>query len=227
MRHRCNRCGSCCEKGGPALHGEDRTLVDEGRIPASSLFTIRAGELVRENVSGGLTVLSKELIKIKGRPPGWTCFFFDRRSRGCRIYDHRPLECRALNCRDTGKIRAVYQTNRLRRQDLLSGVQGLWEMIQAHERRCSYDRLSALLAEGRLGQSPKRQSEVLEIIRFDAHLRRLTVEKGGMDRRMLDFIFGRALSDTIKMFNLRLVRQNGGYVLRREPEWGQGLPTRG
>lgn len=198
--------------------------MDEGRIPASSLFTIRAGELVRENVNGVLTVLSGELIKIKGWSPGWTCFFFDRRSRCCRIYEHRPLECRALNCRDTRKIRAVYDINRLSRQDLLSGAQGLWEMIQAHERRCSYDRLSALLAEGSIGQRPKRQSEVLEIIRFDAHLRRLTVEKGGMDHRMLDFIFGRALSDTIKMFNLRLLRQNGVYVLRLEPEWAQGLP---
>jgi Fe-S-cluster containining protein len=221
----CKRCGSCCEKGGPSLHGDDRPLVDEGRIAARSLFTIRRGELVRENIKGALTSLAQELIKIKGQGAGWTCLFYDRQVRGCGIYDYRPLECRVLNCRDTRRIRAVYDTNRLSRQDLLSGVEGLWEMIQTHEQRCSYEAISALLAEGSSGQKVKRQSEILEIIRFDTHLRRLTVEKAGLDIRLLDFIYGRPLTDTIKMFNLKLVRQHGAYSLALESGWSQEGPT--
>ena len=46
----CRRCGTCCEKGGPALHGEDRPLVDRGQVPARCLFTIRAGEPVRDDM---------------------------------------------------------------------------------------------------------------------------------------------------------------------------------
>jgi hypothetical protein len=34
---------------------------------------------------------------------------------------------------------------------------------------------------------------------------------------MLDFIFGRCLADTVKMFNIRLVKQNGGVALALTP----------
>ena len=62
----CQRCGVCCEKGGPSLHIKDRRLVDSGRIPARCLFTIRQGELARDNVKGTLEPMAAELIKIKG-----------------------------------------------------------------------------------------------------------------------------------------------------------------
>ncbi|MGD8702110.1 MAG: YkgJ family cysteine cluster protein, partial [Desulfosarcina sp.] len=106
--NQCRRCGVCCEKGGPSLHHEDRHLVDSGRIPARCLFTLRQGELARDNVKGVLAPLSAEIIKIKGQSGSWTCMFYDDETRGCGIYDHRPLECRALNCRDTRRIAKVY-----------------------------------------------------------------------------------------------------------------------
>ena len=58
--------------------------------------------------------------------------------------------------------------------------------------------------EGRL----KQEKAIQEILRFDAHIRQLTVEKGGIDSRMLDFIFGRPLCDTIKMFDIQLTCSN-------------------
>jgi Fe-S-cluster containining protein len=48
----CRRCGTCCEKGGPSLHREDRPLVDNGQIPVRHLFTIRRGELAQDNIKG-------------------------------------------------------------------------------------------------------------------------------------------------------------------------------
>ena len=122
----CQRCGTCCEKGGPALHQEDRHLVDGGRVPASALFTIRRGELARNTVKGTLSPVTQEIIKIKGKPGRWTCLFFDDSTKGCGIYADRPLECRALNCRDTRQIERVYEGTRLTRKDLLSGIEGLW-----------------------------------------------------------------------------------------------------
>ena len=62
--NQCHRCGTCCEKGGPSLHREDRPMIDDGRIPARCLFTIRRGERVRDNVKGTLVPLSEEVIKI-------------------------------------------------------------------------------------------------------------------------------------------------------------------
>jgi hypothetical protein len=183
-------------------------MIDDGRIPARCLFTLRRGERVRDNVKGTLVSLSEEIIKIKGCAGRWTCLFYDRSTRGCAIYDHRPLECRVLDCRDTRRIEAVYGTRRLRRQDLLSGVDGLWALIEDHERRCSYEGLRALLAEGAHQGRLNQEETILEILRFDAHVRLLAVEKGGLDSRMLDFIFGRPLCDTIKMFDSQLIDAN-------------------
>ena len=210
----CQRCGVCCEKGGPSLHLKDRHLVDSGRIPARRLFTIRRGELARDNVKGTLIPLTAEIIKIKGQSGRWTCQFYDSQTRGCGIYDHRPVECRALNCRDTRRIANIYDTDRLTRQDLLSGVRGLWELVEDHEQHCSYEGLDARIREG-MSHGPRLKGEaaILEILRFDAHIRQLAVEKGGLDSRMLEFIFGRPLADTIRMFGVKPVKQNGAYVL--------------
>ena len=204
----CQRCGTCCKKGGPSLHREDRSLVENGRIPARCLFTIRRGERVRDNVKGTRVSLSEEIIKIKGLAAGWTCLFYDQATRGCAIYDHRPLECRALNCRDTRRIEAVYETTRLTRQDLISGINGLWDLIEDHEQRCGYAGLRARVAEGTCEGRLKQEKAILEILRFDAHIRQLAVEKGGLESRMLDFLFGRPLADTIKMFGIQLIDSN-------------------
>ena len=209
----CQRCGKCCEKGGPALHREDRHLVESGQIPARCLFTIRRGELARDNVKGTLMPMTEEVIKIKGQDGRWTCLFYDRTQRGCGIYNHRPLECRALNCRDTRRIEAVYATERLTREDLLAQMEGVWELVVDHDTRCGYDQLRDLVYKGVAGRQLKMEAAILEILRYDAHLRKLTVETGGMDAAMLDFIFGRPLSETIGMFELRLVSEKGRYRL--------------
>ncbi len=209
----CRRCGTCCQKGGPSLHQADRDLVESGRLPARCLFTIRRGELARDNVKGTLAPLTEEIIKIKGQAGGWTCLYYDPITLGCGIYDHRPLECRVLNCRDTRPIESLYETARLTRQDLLSGVQGLWELIQDHEQRCSYAGLQALVGQGTHAGVLKQEKAILEILRFDLHVRHLAVETGGLDARMQDFLFGRPLADTIKMFDIHLVKKHGTYGL--------------
>lgn len=211
--NQCQRCGTCCEKGGPGLHQEDRDLVERGRIPLRCLFTLRRGELARDNVKGSLVPLPEEIIKIKGHAGSWACLFYDADNRGCGIYSHRPLECRVLNCRDTRRIEQVYDTARLTRRDLLSGVDGLWDLVEDHERRCSYDGLTSLVAEGRCEGRLNREDALLEIIRYDAHVRQLTTEKGRMDEHMLDFIFGRPLVETIRMYDLELKKQDGDYRL--------------
>jgi Fe-S-cluster containining protein len=214
----CRRCGTCCKKGGPSLHQEDRILVESGRIPARCLFTIRRGELVRDNVKGTLIPLSEEIIKIKGHAGSWACLFYDADHRGCGIYSHRPLECRVLNCRDTRRIEQVYETARLTRRDLLPGVDGLWDLVQDHEQRCSYDGLTSLVAEGNCEGRLNREDAILEIIRYDAHIRQLVMEKGRTDERMLDFLFGRPLVETIRMYDLELKKQTGEYrLLPRNP----------
>ena len=210
----CQRCGVCCQKGGPSLHVEDRPLIEKGYISADNLVTLRRGELAADNVKGTLAPLTEEIIKIKGQGGRWTCRFYDAQDRSCRVYAHRPLECRVLNCRDTRQIERIYATQRLNREDLLASLSGLWDLIDAHEQRCSHAHLSARVYEGRRMGNPSAQEEaILETLRYDAHVRQLVVENGRLAAGLLDFVFGRPLSQTIRTLGVALVKQDRTYRL--------------
>ena len=192
----CRRCGICCEKGGPTFHVEDRMLVDSGLIPAKDLYTLRKGELVNDSIKGRLLPLESEMIKIKGRNQTWACVYYDGTGPACRIYEHRPLECRILKCWDTREIEAAYSRNRLMRKDVLSGIPALWSLIQDHDLRCSHVVLRKLL-DAKSGR-PAANKTIQEMVEYDRSIRMLVVEKAGVESNMLDFIFGRPLSEAIR-----------------------------
>jgi Fe-S-cluster containining protein len=197
----CRRCGTCCRRGGPALHLLDRVLVDEGRIPADQLYTLRPGEPVRDNVRGdALTTCDGDLIKIRSRPGGRVCRYFDGRNTACTIYACRPLECRILDCRDTAPIEAVYDRERLCRRDLIGTVEGLWDLVCDHERRCSAARVTALADAWRRGGHGSRglDKELMEKVRYDLELRTLLVKENRMAEGLLDLVFGRPLTVVLK-----------------------------
>jgi Fe-S-cluster containining protein len=209
---KCIRCGTCCEKGGPGFHQEDRMLIDKGLIPSRCLFTIRQGELAYDNVQRRLMPVESDIIKIKGKADTWTCIFFDEPNKQCSIYDDRPLECRALKCWDTRQLEKMYAGRRLTRDDLISGVEGLWGLIQDHQKRCDYAKIQNLIQD--LAGSPKNNArrELGEIIKFDIEMRELVVSKGGMDPEMLDFLFGRPLTKTLPNYGIK-VRQDGKKII--------------
>ena len=212
----CTRCGTCCEKGGPCFHQEDRMLLEKGVIPSKYLYTIRKGELARDNVKGCLTPVDSDIIKIKGKEDSWTCIFFDEIKKGCTIYDDRPLECKALKCWDTRELEQIYANTRLTRQDLVSEVKGLWSLIKDHQARCDYTKIQRLIKDLTGGKRNYARRKLLEIIRFDAEIRKLVVSRGGLDAEMLDFLFGRPLTKTLGNYGLK-VRQDGekNYLDRR------------
>jgi len=195
----CIGCGTCCKKGGPSFHVADKPLIDKGIILTKYLFTIRKGELAYDNVRQALLPLSSELIKIKGKNNSSTCIFFNENEKKCEIYKNRPIECKALKCWDTREIEKIYSKNRLTRKDLLFDIEGLWELIKDHQSRCSYEKIKKIL---QIQDHSKNaiQKEILEIIRYDTQIRHLVVKKGGMDSEILDFLFGRPLTVTIKPF---------------------------
>lgn len=192
----CRRCGICCEKGGPTFHIEDRMLIESGLIPATDLYTLRKGEMVNDAIRGCLVPLESELIKIKGQGRAWTCVYFDKKEGGCRIYEHRPLECRLLKCWDTRDIETAYSQNRLTRKDIFSGIPALWSLIADHDLRCSHEAVQTLLDSKTRAEDSNHR--VREMVEYDRSIRMLVVEKAGVDSKMLDFIFGRALSEVIR-----------------------------
>jgi Fe-S-cluster containining protein len=193
----CSRCGTCCRKGGPALHREDRHLVEQGLIHTRHLYTIRRGEWAHDPITGGLVQAAGDIIKIKGGSGTWACCFFDDGPHTCRIYEDRPLECRTLTCWNTAEIERIYAIGRLTRQDVISGIAGLWELVIEHQERCDVERVCRLRMPvdgprvGRLGR------ELSEIIRYDAELRNLVVSRAGLEAGMTDFLFGRPLQQVL------------------------------
>jgi len=205
---RCQRCGTCCQKGGPALHKEDALLIEKGSILAKNIFTLRKGEMAFDNVCDHAAPLEDEIIKIKGRGDSWACCFYDTTAQACRIYDSRPVECRVLACWDTTDIEQIYAHDRLTRQDLLGSVSGLWEIVQTHERRCAYRKIEKWVPQMKSGNETGARVALCEIIAYDRHLRSLTVAKSGIAPALLDFLFGRPLSETLlKMYNINVKKE--------------------
>jgi len=198
----CIRCGTCCEKGGPCFHIEDRMLIEKGKIPSKHLYTIRKGELAHDNVKGCLMPVDSDIIKIKGKKDSWTCMFFDEVKKGCTIYDDRPLECRVLRCWDTRELEQIYAITRLTRKDFVSRIKGLWDLVKDHQARCDYKKIQPLIKDLAGSNNDHARRKLLEIIRYDAEIRKLVVSRGGLDADMLDFLFGRPLTKTLRNYGI-------------------------
>lgn len=217
----CRRCGTCCLKGGPALHLEDQPLVDSGRIQLKHLMTFRQGEPTLDNVTDTIAPAVTDIIRIRGMHENRSdCVFYDRAQKECRIYDQRPVECEALKCWDTQKIKSIYSSRRLTRRHLISKVQGLWEMVEDHQDHCDYAYIAELVEKIRRTHPVKEaMAELLEMIRYDQHLREVTLERANMDSGMLLFLFGRPLSFTIKLFEMQMTKTEKGMGI--EPVGGK------
>jgi Fe-S-cluster containining protein len=174
------------------------------------LYAIRTGELVTDNVRGEFRVTDKELIKIRERDTGG-CVFYEPEKKACAIYSHRPSQCSAFACRDFRTFAEIYQTPRLTRWDLVQdGV--LRGLMERHEERCGY----ALLEAGVKRIRPEGDAairEILEILRFDHRLRPFVAEKLRIPPAELALLFGRPLVDTVRMFGLKVTREEDGSFL--------------
>lgn len=205
----CRRCGTCCCKGGPALHSADRQLVLSGKIALKYLFTIRRGEPAFDNVQRMVAPAPTDIIKIKGQSSiDAACRFLRHDPVVCTIYAHRPLECRVLACWDTRAILEIYAKERLTRIHLLGRLPGLSDLVDEHQQRCNYERIGALAAAIKKEDASHDAAEaLLEIIRYDHSLRRVTVERTRLDPELLEFLFGLPLTQTIGRLGLKLLEQ--------------------
>ncbi|MCJ8502805.1 YkgJ family cysteine cluster protein [Desulfatitalea alkaliphila] len=195
----CRRCGTCCRKGGPALHLADEQLVTSGRIPLKHLFTIRQGQPASDNVRNIVAPAPTDIIKIKSSGPhNTTCRYYTPDPVGCTIYAHRPLECRLLNCRDTRAIEQTYNQNRLTRAHLLQRIPHLADLVAEHQNKCDPHHITTLIQTLKTTPTDTQARHTLnQITRFDHHLRQLTIEKTNLDPELLDFFFGTPLSAII------------------------------
>jgi len=209
----CIRCGTCCKKGGPSFHLEDKVLIEKGIILSKYLYTIREDELCYDNVKESILPAASDIIKIKGQKDSMTCIFFNEEENECTIYAKRPLECRALKCWDTREIEKIYSKNRLTRKDLISTIEGLWDLIEDHQNQCSYETLKLFIDALNKDKKDEVLNGIFDIIKLDAKIRELVVQKGGLDPDMTDFIFGRPITETIRIYGFKIIKQNDNYRL--------------
>ena len=209
----CRRCGACCKKGGPSFHIEDRMLIEKGMIPLTYIYTIRKGERCYDNIKECLLPASSDILKIKGQKGSWTCVFFNEPDKACTIYDQRPTECRSFKCWDIEEIQRIYAKNRLTRKNLISSIEGLWELVEDHQKRCAYDMLKIFVDALDKDNRNKALEGILNIIEYDHKIRRLSVQKAKLDPDLTDFMFGRPITETIRIYGIKIEEKEGKYIL--------------
>lgn len=197
----CRRCGVCCEKGGPALHGPDLSLIRSGRLQIDDLFTIRRGELAHNPVSGQVEPVAAEVVKIRGVGQEWCCCYYDHASRGCRIYGHRPLACGVLKCWQPEETLALVGRDLLCRLDILEDQDPLRGLVLEYEQLCPS------LDMGEVAERMRKRDAVFtrqleRQVNADLAFRDRVVEERNLSLARELFLFGRPL------FQLLQVLQN-------------------
>jgi Fe-S-cluster containining protein len=188
----CIRCGTCCGRGGPTLHSEDRIFLQKGVLRPTHLFTLRAGELAYHPIKERLIELSDEMIKIKSTDGSSTCTFYDVEQKACSIYEDRPLECRVLKCWDTAEVEGLLMQDLLSRLDLCPKGSVVAEMISAYERSFPPSRLYGLLSEAGSQEGTQQTGPQIEqMVSTDEAFRQKVVEALGLEEDELEFFFGR------------------------------------
>lgn len=214
----CKQCGTCCRKGGPILHLEDRNILQAGHIQLQHLITIRKGELAYSPVTDALQPTDKELIKTAGSGNDWSCCFFDNQTGGCSIYEYRPLECRLLQCWDTSPLETVINRNTLTRTDIIPHDNPILPLIAYHDEECSCARLFELAAglnqETACKKSPV--AELTELVRKDLDIRARAVAVLNLPVSVELFFFGRPLFLLLNPYGLTPYEENGTIHLRPE-----------
>ncbi len=213
----CKKCGTCCRKGGPVLHQEDRELLRTGQLELHHLVTIRKGEMAFSPLTDTLQATDRELIKTAGRSSNWTCCFYNEQSSGCTIYENRPLECRLLQCWDTAPLEAVIAKDTLARTDIIGPDDPILEFIAAHEQTCPCSRVISLAAalNGTLEKQPIL-AELTELVLLDLQIRARAVAAFDIPVAVELFYFGRPLFVLLSPYGIGIHEDHGGIRLKLE-----------
>ena len=193
-RTHCIRCGTCCRKGGPALHKEDKKIILERHIGYHHLITIRKGEPAFTPLRNKPETVSHELVKVAGKGKTRTCIFYDRKQASCAIYKHRPLECRLLKCWDTSEILSVIGQDSITRADIINPADPILKLIETHEKECpvqmAEDLISALMNKN---DNSRSLAKLTALVQEDLAIRSKAVSEFGLSLAVELFYFGRPL----------------------------------
>lgn len=207
-RDHCIRCGECCLSSSPTLQIEDVSLVSKGLISGFDLYAVRIGELVRDNIQSELKVTDREFIKVMEKEKTGGCIYYDEKANACSIYEYRPIQCSALACWDDSEFIRVYAGPKADRRDIIHD-KSLLELMDMHDKKCAYMELDGCVKQIEK-EGEKAVEKILDLLKFDYHIRLFISEKLNVKTGYMDLIFGRPLTKTITMFGLKVVREPDG-----------------
>ena len=210
----CDRCGTCCIKGGPALHYEDRTLLENNVLNPAHLISIRKGEPVFSPSAENPEPAQSEIVKIKGRGMEWTCLFLQEKDAACAIYEHRPLECSLLKCWETADLEKVAGINLLSRYDIIAPQEPVLPFIKIHDEKCSLEKLALLLsAVKRESSQSQAAADLTRLVNTDMALRAQACARFNFNLDLELFFFGRPLFIILNQFGIETHEKNGVWSL--------------
>ena len=188
----CKRCGTCCTRGGPALHVEDIDIISNGILKFADLVTFIKGEPAFDPAKGLLIHLPCDMIKIKGKSGVTNCIFYNEHASGCDIYQNRPVECRLLKCWDTREIESVFMKDLATRRQICSDNH-LIDLMDKHDELFGTERINRLLNR----HPSSEDSRIARLIAEEEEFRHNAVEKYDITVEDCDFLFGRPIHDII------------------------------
>ena len=200
----CKRCGTCCVKGGPILHGDDLPLISKKIIRPDQLIVIRLGEPAYNPITDAVEQTSCEMLKIQGKAGNWECLFYDGAQKSCSIHNDRPLECRLLQCQDPTDLLDVAGKDCLRRHDIISHDDPAISYIEAFD-EYSWEKLSTVLAT----LNPQSIREAEKILCTDLLLRQQAVSLLHLSLPQEFFYFGRPMFQSFSQPGIQLTIEKG------------------
>lgn len=209
----CKRCGTCCSKGGPALHKEDMPLLEKGILPFKRLITIRQGELVHKPHESEPVAAKCELVKISGTGKDWQCFYFSREDNGCMMYAERPLACRKLQCWDTVAVEELVEKDTLSRFDIVSAdapVSAFMHEMEAHCPCPDMEKVRQAIA----GRETLDKDALEKLVNDDIAIRSTAISKLNITLAEELFYFGRPVFQLLQQLGVNVVEREGRLLLR-------------
>ena len=189
-------------KGGPALHLEDKKLLEQKFIDRESLITIRQGEPVFSLEADKPQISGKEIVKLKGKNTEWTCIFYEQETSSCSIYLHRPLECILLKCWDTTELEAVAGKKLLSRCEIISQNEPVMRYIQKHERECGLEILTQIDINNQKSIDKNVLAKLTGLVNKDLAIRSEALNQLNLTLDLELFYFGRPVFKILSQFNL-------------------------
>jgi Fe-S-cluster containining protein len=209
----CHQCGICCTNGGAALHCGDISLLQQGLIPRRDLITIRKGEFAHNPVSGKVQATKNEIVKLRGTGREWTCCYYDPATKGCTIYDNRPLACSTLKCWDPQESLKLVETDLLSRLDILAGDDALRKLVKEYESKYPLPDFTSLALK-LTNQTQETIALLEESVNGDLEFRNQIVALSDSVLQEEMFLFGRPLFQLLQPFGLDIVQRGTRLSLR-------------